>query len=362
MTMRKQTKNNLITLVGTAVVFVTLAALAEGSALSNKITGLLVPIGIYVILSISLNLTVGVLGELSLGHAGFMCVGAYVSGTFSLIIQNSPNLAVPDWLRFTIAIILGGIMAAVFGVLIGIPVLRLRGDYLAIVTLGFGEIMKSLANNLYLVMDDNGLHFGFTQAPVLAEDSGEVKELLRGPIGMAAPQDTNIWIVTAVLLICLAALMMFIDSKSGRACMAVRDNYIAAQSIGINVTKFRLMAFTISAGIAGVAGALYSHSLSLLAAKKFDYNLSILILVFVVLGGLGSLRGSIIATIILYALPELFREVGNYRMLLYAIVLIGMMIFNNAPFFIQLRERIGASAPVQKLKNIFRKKKTGGAE
>lgn len=362
MNMRKQTKNNLITLVGTAVLFFTMAGLAEGGALSNKITGLLVPIGIYVILSISLNLTVGVLGELSLGHAGFMCVGAYVSGTFSLIIQNSPNLAVPDWLRFMIAIILGGIMSAVFGVLIGIPVLRLRGDYLAIVTLGFGEIMKSLANNLYLVMDDNGLHFGFTQAPVLAEDSGEVKELLRGPIGMSAPQDTNIWIVTVVLLICLAALMMFIDSKSGRACMAVRDNYIAAQSIGINVTKFRLMAFSISAGIAGVAGALYSHSLSLLAAKKFDYNLSILILVFVVLGGLGSLRGSIIATIILYALPELFREVGNYRMLLYAIVLIGMMIFNNAPFFIQFRERIGASAPVRKFKDLFKGKKSGGVE
>lgn len=361
--MRKQTKNNLITFVGTAVLFFVMAALSQAGVLDNKTTGLLVPIGIYVILAISLNLTVGVLGELSLGHAGFMCIGAYVSGAVSLVIQNSPNLAVPDWLRFAIAIILGGIMAAVFGILIGIPVLRLRGDYLAIVTLGFGEIMKSLANNIYLVMDNNGLHFGFTQAPELAENSEGAKELLRGPIGMAAPQDTNIWIVTVVLLICLAVLMMFIDSKSGRACMAVRDNYIAAQSVGINVTKFRLMAFTISAAIAGVAGALYSHSISLLAAKKFDYNLSILILVFVVLGGLGSLRGSIIATIILYALPEIFREVGNYRMLIYAIVLICMMIFNNAPFFVQLRERIGASAPVQKFKGIFTKKKeAGGAE
>jgi len=361
--MRKQTKNNLITFAGAAVLFFAMAILAQAGVLNNKITGLLVPIGIYIILAISLNLTVGVLGELSLGHAGFMCVGAYVSGAVSLVIQNSPNLAVPDGLRFALAIILGGVMAAVFGILIGIPVLRLRGDYLAIVTLGFGEIMKSLANNIYLVMDNNGgLHFGFTHAPELAEGSEGAKELLRGPIGMAAPQDTNIWIVTVVLLICLAALMTFIDSKSGRACMAVRDNYIAAQSAGINVTKFRLMAFTISAAIAGVAGALYSHSISLLAAKKFDYNLSILILVFVVLGGLGSLRGSIIATIILYALPELFREVGNYRMLIYAIVLIGMMIFNNAPFFIQLRERIGASAPVQRFKGIFKKKKAGGAE
>ena len=355
--MRKETKNNLITFIGTAVLFFVMAALSQGGMLNNKINGLLIPIGIYVILAVSLNLTVGILGELSLGHAGFMCIGAYVSGAVSLVFQNSPNINVPTWLRFALAIIAGGIMAAIFGILIGIPVLRLRGDYLAIVTLGFGEIMKSLANNIYLTMDSNGLHFGFTEAPTLAEDAENVQELLRGPIGMAAPQDTNIWIVTVVLLICLAVLMMFIDSKSGRACMAVRDNYIAAQSIGISVTKFRLMAFTISAAMAGVAGALYSHSISLMAAKKFDYNLSILILVFVVLGGLGSLRGSIIATIILYALPELFREVGNYRMLIYAIVLILMMLFNNAPFFIQLRERIGASAPMQKLKGIFKKKK-----
>ena len=148
--------------------------------------------------------------------------------------------------------------------------------------------------------------------------------------------------------------------------MAVRDNYIAAQSVGINVTKYRLMAFTLSAAIAGVAGGLYSHSLSLLAAKKFDYNLSILILVFVVLGGLGSLRGSIIATIILYALPELFlRGAGNLRMLLYAIVLVFMMLWTNAPFFITLREKIGASKPVMKLKSVFRRdksdKSTGGA-
>lgn len=355
--MRKETKNNLITFIGAAVIFFGLAALSSAGALSNKITGLLVPMGIYVILAISLNLTVGVLGELSLGHAGFWCVGAYVSGTISLVLQNSPNVAVPDWLRFTVAMLAGGVAAAVFGILIGIPVLRLRGDYLAIVTLGFGEIIKSLANNIFLVMDDNGLHFGFTKAPELADGSQGAKELLRGPIGMAAPQDTNIWIVTIVLLICLAVLMMFIDSKSGRACMAVRDNYIAAQSVGINVTKFRLMAFTISAAMAGIAGGLYSHSISLLAAKTFDYNKSILILVFVVLGGLGSLRGSIIATIILYALPELFREVGQYRMLIYAIVLIAMMLFNNAPFFVQLRERVGASAPVRKLKGIFKKKK-----
>lgn len=353
--MRKLTKNNLITIAGTAVLFAVMAVLSQGGMLNNKINGLIVPIGIYVIFAVSLNLTVGVLGELSLGHAGFMFVGAYVSGAVSLIMQNSPNISAPGWLRFVLAIIAGGIMAAVFGILIGIPVLRLRGDYLAIVTLGFGEIIRSLANNIFLVIDGKGIHFGFTQPP--AVEDGEVVEVLRGPLGMAAPQDTNIWIVTVVLLVCLAILMMFIDSKSGRACMAVRDNYIAAQSVGVSVTKFRLIAFTISATMAGVAGALYSHSISLTAAKKFDYNLSILILVFVVLGGLGSMRGSIIATIILYALPELFREVGNYRMLIYAIVLILMMLWKNAPFFISLRERMSA-----KFKKNRESENTGGAE
>lgn len=212
-------------------------------------------------------------------------------------------------------------------------------------------------------MDKNGLHFSFAAA-VANADKETSKVILEGAKGIKAPQDTNLVLVVIVLMICMVILMNFINSRAGRACMAVRDNYIAAQSVGINVTKFRLMAFTLSAAIAGVAGVLYSHSLTMLAPKKFDYNLSILILVFVVLGGLGSLRGSVIATIILYALPEIFRELGDYRMLIYAIVLILMMIFNNAPAFIALRERIGISAPVQKIKEIFtrRKNTAGGAD
>ncbi len=354
--MKKTTVNNLITLAGTAFIFVLMAILSGAGALSNKISGLIVPVGIYVILAISLNLTVGILGELSLGHAGFWCVGAYVSGAFSLLFQE----AIPQvWLRFTLALIVGGIAAAVMGVAIGVPVLRLQGDYLAIVTLGFGEIMRSIANNVYLVMDKNGLHFSIAKAAENV-DAETRKNILAGPLGIKAPQDTNVWVVIAVLLICLLVLMTFIDSKAGRACMSVRDNYIAAQSVGINVTKYRLMAFVLSAAIAGVAGGLYSHSITQLVSKKFDYNTSILILVFVVLGGLGSLRGSIIATIILYALPELFRGVGDYRMLIYAIVLIAMMLWSNAPFFIQLRERIAASEFAKKVKSIFKKDKTAG--
>ena len=341
--MTKTTKNNFITCGITLGLFVIFGVLSMTGVLGSQYSGLLIPIGIYIILSISLNLTVGILGELSLGHAGFMCIGAYVGGIFSLMTEESIN---PSWLRMILALIVGGIAAAIFG----IPVLRLRGDYLAIVTLGFGEIIKALANNIYLTMDKNGLHFSFAAA-VADADKETSKVILEGAKGIKAPQDTNLVLVVIVLMICMVILMNFINSRAGRACMAVRDNYIAAQSVGINV-------------IAGVAGVLYSHSLTMLAPKKFDYNLSILILVFVVLGGLGSLRGSVIATIILYALPEIFRELGDYRMLIYAIVLILMMIFNNAPAFIALRERIGISAPVQKIKEIFtrRKNTAGGAD
>ena len=350
--MRKVTINNLITCGAVVVLFVIFGILASAGVIGSQLSGLLVPIGIYIILAISLNLTVGVLGELSLGHAGFMCVGAYVGGVFSILTQDSIQ---PALLRMILAIIVGGLAAALFGLIIGIPVLRLHGDYLAIVTLGFGEIIKSLANNIYIALDKDGLHFSFA-APITTADAATKEDVFKGAMGIKAPQDTNLILVVIVLLICLVVIMHLVDSKTGRACMAIRDNYIAAQSVGINVTKYRLIAFTVSAAIAGVAGVLYSHSLASVAPKKFDYNLSILILVFVVLGGLGSMRGSIIATIILYALPEIFRELGDYRMLIYAIVLIFMMIFNNAPTFISLRERIFSSAFLQR----FKKSKTAG--
>lgn len=353
--MKKTTKNNIITCGIVLVFFIVCGILSSAGILGSKLTGLLIPIGIYIILSISLNLTVGVLGELSLGHAGFMCVGAYVGGVFSILTQDT--ITVP-LIRVILAIIVGGIAAAVFGFLIGIPVLRLRGDYLAIVTLGFGEIIKSIANNIYIAKDVNGIHFSFA-SPVSGTDAATAVDVFKGAQGIKAPQDTTLLLVVAVLMICLIVIMNLVDSKTGRACMAIRDNYIAAQSVGINVTKYRLIAFVVSAAIAGVAGVLYSHSLAVLAPKKFDYNFSILILVFVVLGGLGSMRGSVIATIVLYALPEIFRELGDYRMLIYAVVLIVMMLFNNAPYFISLRERIAALPLFQKLKP---GKKTAGGE
>jgi len=352
--MKKTTKNNIVTCGIVLVFFIICSILSSAGILGSKLSGLLIPIGIYIILSVSLNLTVGILGELSLGHAGFMCVGAYVGGVFSILVQDTVTSPV---VRIILAIIIGGIAAAIFGFLIGIPVLRLRGDYLAIVTLGFGEIIKSIANNIYISKDINGVHFSFA-APVSDIDAASAVDIFKGAQGIKAPQDTTLLLVVIVLMISLIVIMNFVDSKAGRACMAIRDNYIAAQSVGINVTKYRLVAFVISAAIAGVAGVLYSHSLAVLAPKKFDYNFSILILVFVVLGGLGSMRGSVIATVVLYALPEMFRELGDYRMLIYAIVLIVMMLFNNAPYFISIRERIAALPFFQKLKP--KKKAVGG--
>ena len=352
--MKKTTKNNIITCGIVLVFFIICSILSSAGILGSKLSGLLIPIGIYIILSVSLNLTVGILGELSLGHAGFMCVGAYVGGVFSILVQDTVTSPI---VRIILAIIIGGIAAAIFGFLIGIPVLRLRGDYLAIVTLGFGEIIKSIANNIYIAKDINGVHFSFA-APFADIDAASAVDIFKGAQGIKAPQDTTLLLVVIVLMLSLIVIMNLVDSKTGRACMAIRDNYIAAQSVGINVTKYRLVAFVISAAIAGVAGVLYSHSLAVLAPKKFDYNFSILILVFVVLGGLGSMRGSVIATVVLYALPEIFRELGDYRMLIYAIVLIVMMLFNNAPYFISIRERIAALPFFQKLKP--KKKAVGG--
>lgn len=327
--LNKATKNNMITYAIVAVMFVFCFAYTASGLASNLFRGILVPICVNIILAVSLNLTVGVLGELSLGHAGFMCVGAFVGSVFSLVTAESMESAA---LRFPIALILGGVAAAIIGVIVGIPVLRLRGDYLAIVTLAFGEIIKNIANNLYLIKDVNGLHMalGVEAYNSMELDALSQKVLINGAMGITGtPKDSNYIIGFVIIAVTLAVILNFMQSRTGRAVMAIRDNRIAAESVGINITKYKLIAFTISAFFAGVAGALYSHNLASVVAIKFDYNYSILILVFVVLGGIGSMRGSIIAAMILTALPELLRELNDYRMLMYAIILIVMMLVNN---------------------------------
>lgn len=350
--MKKTTKSNIITYGMVIVAYLIMQILVGTGSVSNLIQGLLVPLCAYSILAVSLNLTVGILGELSLGHAGFMCVGAFVSATFSKINATSIE---NDLLRFIIAIILAAIAAGIIGILIGIPVLRLNGDYLAIVTLAFGEIIKNIMNVIYLGIDSKGLHFCLTKASDLnMEKDGKV--IINGATGITGtPHSSNFTIGIILLLITLFIVLNLINSRSGRAIMAIRDNSIAAESIGIDITKYKMLAFSISAMLAGVAGALYAHNLSTLAAtsKNFGYNMSIMILVFVVLGGIGNVRGSIIAAVILTMLPELLRALNDYRMLMYAILLIVLMLFNSSPAGINFRERYGIGRLLHRRGNDF---------
>lgn len=350
----KNFKNNLITYGMVISVFIIIQILLSAGKVNSLIQGILVPLCIYSILAVSLNLTVGILGELSLGHAGFMCIGAFFSAFFSKCMQDVIPMA---GIRFTLAILIGALSAAFFGFLIGIPVLRLKGDYLAIVTLAFGEIIKNLFNIIYIGKDADGLHVSFNSALDLnMSENGEV--IVKGAQGITGtPNDSTFTIGIILLLITLFIVLNLISSRDGRAIMAIRDNTIAAESVGLPITKYKLMAFTISASLAGVAGVLYAHNLSTLTAtpKNFGYNMSIMILVFVVLGGIGNIRGSIISAVVLTLLPELLRGLNDYRMLIYAIVLIAMMLFNWAPKSIEWREKYLN-------KNILRKNKAKEAK
>lgn len=332
----KNLKNNIITYGIVIAAYIIVQILLGTGNLSSLMKGLLVPLCVYVVMAVSLNLVVGISGELSLGHAGFMCVGAFSSAFFSKCMQNVITVS---GLRFFLAVLIGAAFAAVFGILIGIPVLRLKGDYLAIVTLAFGEIIKNVINVFYIGIDGNGVHFSMKdQFSLGMEPDGVV--ILNGPQGITGtPKDATFLAGIILILVTLFIVLNLINSRDGRAIKSIRDNRIAAESIGINITKYKLMAFTISASLAGAAGALYAHNLATLQGKKFDYNLSIMALVFVVLGGIGNIRGSIIAAVVLTALPELLRGLSDYRMLIYAIVLIVMMLFNWAPKALELRER-----------------------
>ena len=328
----------MITYAIVVVAFVVMQILMSLGLISHLMQGLLVPLCVYVILAVSLNLTVGILGELSLGHAGFMCLGAFSGAFFSKVMADTIPLT---FIRFTLAILIGAVVAGVFGLLIGMPVLRFRGDYLAIVTLAFGEIIKNVINAMFVGLDENGFHFSLRDALSLnMSESGEI--IINGPQGIVGtPRDSSFVIGIVLVLITLFIVLNLIHSRDGRAIMSIRDNLIAAESVGIHVTKYKLMAFSISAALAGVAGVLYSHNLNSVAAtpRAFGYNMSIMILVFVVLGGIGNIRGSLIAAVVLTLLPEMLRGIGNYRMLLYSIILIVMMLFNWSPQILAWREK-----------------------
>ncbi|MDO4555848.1 MAG: branched-chain amino acid ABC transporter permease [Lachnospiraceae bacterium] len=344
----KSIKSNMITYLMVVAVYIIVQFIIATGSMSSLMQGLLVPLCIYSIVAIGLNLCVGYLGELSLGHAGFMCVGAFSSAFFTKYMLDS---GMNETVRFILAIIIGTLVAAFFGFLIGIPVLRLRGDYLAIVTLAFGEIIKNVINVLYIGKDSTGLHFSIKDSASLnLEEEGTL--IINGAKGIiGTPRQSTFTVGVILILISLVVVFHLVNSRTGRAIMAIRDNRIAAESVGINITKYKLMAFSISAAIAGAGGALYAHNLSTLTAQpaNFGYNMSIMILVFVVLGGMGSFRGSIIAAVILTMLPEMLRGLADYRMLIYAIVLIAMMLFNWAPKSIEWRQR-------HSIKGMFQKK------
>ena len=337
------------------VAFLILQLLMSQGKLSSTMKGFLVPACAYIVLAISLNLLVGICGELSLGHAGFMGIGAFTGVIVTALLAT----AVPNGIvRLVIAMVVGGVMAGAIGFLIGIPVLRLRGDYLAIVTLAFGEIMKNIFGNLYLGIDDTGLHATMSSAGLTLGAGGQM--IVSGPRGATGITKLSTFAVGFVLILfTLFVVQNLINSREGRAIKAVRDNRIAAESVGINITKYKLMVFTISASLAGAAGALYSHNYATLtpAGDKFNYNASIMILVYVVLGGIGNIRGSVIAAIVLYILPEKLRFIGDYRMLVYAIVLIIVMLMNWAPKAQEYKQMIA-----YKFKSKFGKNKEEAAE
>jgi branched-chain amino acid transport system permease protein len=312
----KQLIKNIAIIV---IVFAAVEALLFGGLLTRQFRSLLIPVCINVILAVSLNLTTGFLGELTLGHAGFMSVGAYTGALITM------NLNLPMLVEFPIALIAGGLVASLFGVIIGVPVLRLRGDYLAIVTLAFGEIIKSLINAMTITNGAMGLS------------------------GIELHANYKHFAYVFVLtIITIFAVKNMVNSRQGRAVCAIRDNYIAAEAVGIPVSKFKVLAFIVAAFFAGIAGVIYGHNVGTLKPTTFDYNKSIEILVIVVLGGMGSIRGSVIAAIILTILPEVLRGADEFRMLLYAIVLIVMMIFNAS----ELKQRIMASEIITKLRRV----------
>ena len=348
--LRKFDKKNLVTYGLVIAAYIIMQSLYSAGALGSSVKGYLIPICAYVSLAVSLNLLVGICGELSLGHAGFMGIGAFSGIIVAALLQSViPNAAV----RLLIAMIGGGIIAGILGFLIGIPVLRLRGDYLAIVTLAFGEIMKNIIGNLYAGVDDRGFHIAVTTSKMALGDGG--KYIINGPLGATGIQKISTFPMGFLLvLFTLFVVLNLVNSKEGRAIKAVRDNRIAAESVGINVTSFRMKAFVVSAFLAGMAGALFGLNYSSLSATKFNFNTSINILVFVVLGGMGNILGSVISATVLYVLPEAMRSLEDYRMILYAVVLILVMLFTWSP---KVKEM--TSVVTDKLQKLFKKKEVG---
>ena len=345
--LKSTTKVDFATYLGVILAFVIVSAMMNAGMLKRSHMGLLVPLCCYITMAVSLNLVVGISGELSLGHAGFMSVGAFTG----IVVAMSLSAAIPsEPVRLAVAMAVGAAFAGAAGFLIGIPVLRLRGDYLAIVTLAFGEIIKEIMGLLLVGYDSEGLHIVLNIDGTKNVDNLHLLEggtaIIKGAQGSTGVDTISTFTAGFVLImITLIVVLNLVRSRSGRAILACRDNRIAAESVGIDVTKYKMMAFVVSAALAGAAGALYGLNYSSLVASKFDFNTSILVLVFVVLGGLGRIWGSIIAATVLYILPEALRSMADLRMLIYAIVLIVVMLATNSP---SVKNMLGKLLPKRK--------------
>lgn len=293
--MPSKTRNNFINLAGIAIVYLLVFLLIDQGVFSRYESGIILLVCINIILAVSLNLVVGLLGQLALGHAGFVSVGAYACALFWLNVELPYNLTYP------VGLLAGGVAAAIVGVLIGIPALRLRGDYLAIITLGFGEIIRVVINFLPFTGGAKGL---------------------RG-----IPNYINFTGAFFVMALFIAFIFTLIKSRHGRAIISIREDEIAAEASGIPTTFYKVFAFALAAFMAGMGGGLLASYNRVLVPSSFDFMKSIEIVVMVVLGGMGSITGSVIAATVLTVLPEALRAVADYRMVVYSLILIMMMIF-----------------------------------
>jgi len=272
-----------------------LSLLLSVGVLNHFHRGLIIVICVNVMLAVSLNLSAGFLGQLVLGHAAFMSIGAYAAAIFSI------HLGINNSWGLVISLIFGGLVAALFGLGIGIPALRLRGDYIAIITLGFGQIVQSIVLNL----------------PITG-----------GPMGLIGiPRTTNFTVAFFAMVITIAVLVALIRSRHGRAMIAIREDEIAAEVSGISTTYYKIFGFTVAAFFAGIAGGVMAHHITILMPWDIGFERSVELLVIVVLGGMGSFTGAIVAAVVLTLLPEVLRDFAMYRMLIYSVILIAMMIY-----------------------------------
>lgn len=310
-------KNYLGTLFLLVIAYLVLYLPIAEEGIFSYTGGIYINVLIFMLFAVSLNVVVGLMGQLSLGHAGFIAVGAYgASVTTQIMMALGFNL--PSALQLIISSVVGGMIACIFGILVAIPTLRLRGDYLAIITLAFGEIIKYIIQNI-----DFKFNIG-----------GQEIFILGGAAGLKnIPNISTFTMVFLIVVISIIVMVMIMTSRHGRLVLSIRENEIAAENIGIQINKVKVYGFAVAAFFAGVGGSLFAHNTGILTPDKFGFIFSIEILVMVVLGGLGSITGSVLAAIFLTYLNEGLRQVSEYRYLIYAIILIILMIFRPEGIF-----------------------------